>query len=187
MEWTREGLVAAGFEGFVSFAALPTSQVPAGPGVYVVLRPDAAPPVFLPENIGREIKGKRHTESVTTLEQAWLPDAEVVYIGKADLGKARSDGAPGPRGIAQRLKEYRLHGANLGGSHRGGRYLWQLRYSNALLVAWREDTAAAAHATETEMLDDFIDQYGKLPFANLQNGRGSRHRKARATPRMRQA
>lgn len=29
------------------------------------------------------------------------------------------------------------------------------------------------------MLDDFIDQFGKLSFANLANGRGSRHSRRR--------
>jgi len=180
MEWTRAGLTAAGFHGFVPFADLPASPVPPGAGTYVVVRPDTGPPAFLEANAGRAVPGRRHTEPLTTLEAAWVTGAEVMYIGKADLG------SKGDRGIAKRLDEYRLHGADLGGSHNGGRYLWQLRDSATLLVAWQE--SADAHATETEMLDDFIDQFGKLPFANLTNGRGSRHSRARRrAPRMEQA
>ena len=174
MEWTRAGLTSAGFRGFVPFAALPTSEVPTGAGTYVVLRPDSRPPVFLEVNTGRAVSGRRHSVPIATLEAAWVPSAEVVYIGKADLG------ASGRRGLAKRLDEYRRHGADLGGSHNGGRYLWQLRDSEALLVAWREEADVDARFMETEMLDNFIDQSGKLPFANLTNGRGSRHSRRRS-------
>ena len=173
MQWTREGLTSAGFVGFVPFASLPLSTVPDGPGTYVVLVPDARPPQFLYTNTGRAVSGRRHTEPITSLEDAWVSDTEVVYIGKADVG------SNGRRGLGKRLDEYRRHGANLGGSHNGGRYLWQLAASDELLVAWREEAEIDARLTETEMLDDFIDQFGKLPFANLANGRGSRHGKKR--------
>ena len=164
----------AGFRGFVPFAALPTSEVPIGAGTYVVLRPDSRPPVFLEVNTGRAVSGRWHSVPIATLEAAWVLNTEVVYIGKANRG------ASGRRGLAKRLDEYRRHGANLGGNHNGGRYLWQLSDSEDLLVAWREEADVDVRSMETEMLDDFIDQFGKLPFANLTNGRGSRHSRRRS-------
>lgn len=44
---TRTTLAERGFVGFVPFADLPHSTVPAGEGIYVVLRPATSPPVFL--------------------------------------------------------------------------------------------------------------------------------------------
>nr|WSY48920.1 hypothetical protein OG999_01340 [Streptomyces sp. NBC_00886] len=43
---TRATLAERDFDGFVPFADLPHSTVPAGEGIYVVLRPAASRPVF---------------------------------------------------------------------------------------------------------------------------------------------
>lgn len=124
------------------FAALPTSEVPAGAAIYVVLRPDSQPPVFFDTNSGQAVRGRRHSVPISDFDAAWVPDAEVVYIGKADRG------ASGDRVLSKRLDEYRRYGADLGGNHNGGRYLSQLRNSEDLLVAWREETDVDARSTE---------------------------------------
>jgi hypothetical protein len=140
----------AGLSGWVPFAALPTVDVPTGPGVYVVVRPSDEPPRFLGVSPAGHFKGRDPTVPVADLEALWVPDTHVVYIGKAELG------ARGRRGLRRRLDEYRRFGAGLPVGHSGGRRIWQ------------PDDADAAR-TETEMLAAFRARHGRLPFANMRH------------------
>jgi hypothetical protein len=87
------------------------------------------------------------------LSANWVSDAEVVYIGKAN-------------NLRRRLKEFAKFGAGHKIGHWGGRLIWQLEESHALLVAWKETPGRDPELVETELIAQFRAAYGQPPFAN---------------------
>ena len=77
--WTQDGLIKAGFEGFVPFALV--DQAPAGPGVYVVVRGGTDLPTYLERSPAGHFQGHDPTVDLGRLQDAWVADAVVVYIG----------------------------------------------------------------------------------------------------------
>lgn len=161
---SNPGFDLSGFSGWVPFAQLPESNVPAGAGVYVIIRPRSEPPAFLAVSPAGHLKGQDPTVPVSELEALWVPGAHVIYVGKANLGVS------GKRGLRKRLNEFRKHGAGSNAAHHsGGRRIWQLADHADLLVGWRETDDAEAARTESELIAQFRKHYGVRPFANMRN------------------
>lgn len=158
--WTREALTQEGFEGWLTFGQLAEKlpSITMAGGVYVVLR-EGRDPEFLPSNPGGRFKSRDPSVSSEALRANWVEDAPVVYIGKAD-------------NLRRRLREFMRfgHGAPIG--HWGGRLIWQLTDSAALVIAWRETPDEVPREVEAAMIGMFRSVWGKPPFANEPNRLG---------------
>ena len=162
---TIDALRGEGFNGFLTFEELrlDASAVPSSAGgAYVVVRQSTEAPGFLEESCGGHFKGRNPTEIVDVLERKWVPDAQIVYIGKGDL-------------LQRRLKQYARFGAGRPVGHLGGRYIWQLANSGELRVAWKAcANGETATQLEAKLVGRFKQLYGRLPFANIADPSGSR-------------
>jgi len=161
---TIDGLRGEAFDGFVTFEQLrkDANAVPLTGGVYIVARQASDPPAFLAESCGGHFKGRNPTELVDALESKWVPDAEVLYIGKGDV-------------LRRRVKQYASFGAGRPIGHWGGRYIWQLPDSDQLIVAWKAcDVDETPGYLEGRLATRFKQIYGRLPFANIVDPSGTR-------------
>src|SRR5437016_4111338 len=122
-----DSIKAHRFEGFMSISGLKASRysnVKNVSGVYMVLRLDTTPPVFLLRSTGGRHKGQDPTLPREQLQEQWVDRAIVVYIGQTiDLKK--------------RLHQYFDPQEGQSTSHNGGRCIWQLEGSKNLLVCWK--------------------------------------------------
>jgi hypothetical protein len=125
------------------------------PGVYVALRPDTKLPKFIYPGTGGTYQRKNPNVLIPVLEENWIHNASILYIGKAE----------GLHGLKQRIRQFMRFGMGNSSPHRGGRYIWQLEESRNLKIMWK----AIGHAAleESRMLHQFHGTHGRLPFANL--------------------
>jgi len=161
MWWS--GTDAAKAEGFVGFKSIrelrrtKLSDVPQRRGVYLVVRAATTLPVFLAMSVGGYFKGKNPTVESSLLKEKWVPGAAAVYVGKAG-GKGAT--------LRSRLGQYLKFGDGRPVGHRGGRYIWQIKDCESLLVCWKVTEGEAPEPVERRMLDEFTAAFGRLPFAN---------------------
>ena len=126
-------------------------------GVYLVLRVSEESPVFLTEGTGGYFKGKDPNVPISELSSNWIDGTPVVYIGKATS-------------LKKRLSQYLRFGEGMNVGHYGGRYIWQLKDSNDLLICWMP-TVDDPEAVENLMIEEFKKNHnGDRPFANLKDG-----------------
>ncbi len=160
MLFTRDGLAAAGFEGFQSVRDLRRTKLadtPCDRGVYVVLWPGEGTPGFRRVSAGGWFKCQDPSDPISALREKWVDGAQALYIGRA--------GGGGLGDLRMRIGKLLAFGAGLPIDHRGGRYLWQLVRSENLFVCWK--VVPNPEAVESRLINRFERAYGRLPFANL--------------------
>jgi len=151
-----------GFTGFKTVRELWASKevIPKQMGVYCVVNPDKNQPQFINPGACGSHKNKNPNVSIETLENNYISDTQIVYIGKA--GGSNLDAT-----LRSRLSAYLGCGKNKTCSHSGGRYIWQLKNYEDLIFCWKTLLNHEPEAIEKKMLKDFSIQFGDLPFANL--------------------
>lgn len=157
----EEFLRTEGFEGYLRIVGLPAGcpGVPRGPGVYVVLRRANSAPSFGDRSSGGWFKGKDPTVSEDLLREQWVDGSTTIYVGRA------SD-------LRQRLDLLARFGRGEAVAHWGGRYIWQLDDHEDLVVAWQDTTNQVER--EAELVAEFRETFGVLPFANINQPGGAR-------------
>ncbi|SHF23634.1 hypothetical protein SAMN05444405_106106 [Bacteroides luti] len=161
---TIEELKENGFIGFKSMKALfnDYSMISLSKGVYMILRIDRNEPNFLEVGSGGHFKGRNPNVPINKLNDEWVNDTIVVYIGKAGKDGSRAT-------LQSRLKQYFIFGQGGNVGHWGGRYIWQLNKSDDLLVCWKPVQNDDPAIVESDLIRDFKLRYGKRPFANLKD------------------
>jgi len=164
VEFQEIDLRGHGFEGFVKISYLKANGcdvIPKEKGVYIVAKEDSEAIDYLERSIGGHFKGKDPTVSISELKANWVDGAYVIYIGKA--GGAESNAT-----LLSRIDQLIEFGKGKDIGHSGGRYIWQLKDADELVLAWKRLPSNDPEQEETELIRDFRNQYGKRPFANLQ-------------------
>ncbi|HCY77641.1 MAG TPA: hypothetical protein DHV28_17150 [Ignavibacteriales bacterium] len=158
-----EHIKEVGFTGFKSVRDLfsDSSSIPKTKGVYLILNTESKSD-FLAIGTGGYFKGRNPNIPVAELKSNWVDNTIVVYIGKA--GKDGSNAT-----LQSRLKQYFRFGQRKNVGHWGGRLIWQLKNSHDLIVCWKALPSEDPRKYEANLIQQFILQFSKRPFANLAN------------------
>lgn len=150
----------AGFSGFKTVRQMldgGLSTLTSAEGVYMILNfnPSGDMPKFLTKGTGGFFKGKNPNVSIEELQANWVDGTPVIYIGKATSLKSR-------------LSQYMRFGQGANVGHYGGRYIWQIPNSENLVVCWKA-TGTDSRIVEADLIQQFVSEFGKRPFANLRD------------------
>lgn len=150
-----------GFTGFKTKRELflDSSCIPKQMGVYMVLN-NQAKPSFVLNGTGGFFKGKNPNVALSYLKDNWVDNAKVIYIGKAGSSTGKAN-------LYSRLNQYLSFGQGKNVGHWGGRLIWQLANAKDLIVCWKTLPDLEPREIEGFLIQEFVNQFGKRPFANL--------------------
>jgi hypothetical protein len=165
MPINAQSLKQDGFTGFRRLGDLDINRIPQKPGIFAVLRPDGYRPEFLARSTAGVFKKKDPTLKAEALDAEWVDGADVLFVGKA------GPGSKGNRGLRRQIQEFVDFGAGKPPGHWDGRLIWQLAAPASLIIAWKELPVEQLNAAEAGYHAAFVEEYGRLPYANLAQAR----------------
>lgn len=128
----------------------------------MILYPSAVAPKLRTLGSGSPFKGKNPNVSMQILQDNWVNNAAIVYIGKAGS-------VSGSATLQFRLKQYLNFGQGKPVGHWGGRLIWQLQLAEDLVVCWKTTPQQEPSVVESYLIGQFKEFYHKRPFANLKD------------------
>ena len=155
----KKDLEQKGFLGFVTIKKLTDNPdlAPTQKGVYMILRESENTPEFMKVGTGGFFKGKDPNVSISELQNNWVNNTPILYIGKATS-------------LQSRLKQYMNFGQGKNVGHYGGRLIWQLKDSQNFIVCWKPLTNEEPRKYEENLIKNFKKEHNEeRPFANLQD------------------
>ena len=161
----KKSLQTHGFTGFRPMNILEINRIPQRQGIFALLKPAGFEPRFLRTSTAGVFKKKNPSLPKDKLAAEWVPDADILFIGKA------SPGSKGNRGLRRQVSEFMDFGNGLPPGHWDGRLIWQLADAEDLILAWKELPAEELNRALAAYHAEFLQAYGKLPFANLVQAR----------------
>lgn len=155
-------LKEAGFIGFKSISELweNQSEIPNEKGIYLIINPENESKEFLVKGVGGFFKEKDPNVSLEELSRNWVDNSFVIYIGQAGGNGSAST-------LRKRLRQYLNFGKGRPVGHYGGRFIWQIQHHSKLLIAWKVLKNDDPKIIERQLINDFMNNYSKMPFANL--------------------
>ena len=165
MPINAQSLKQDGFTGFRPLGDLDINRIPQKPGIFAILRPDGFRRQFLAKSTAGIFKKKNPTLKMEALDAEWVDGADVVYFGKAGAG------SKGNRGLRRQVQEFVDFGKGKPPGHWDGRLIWQLAEAGSLIIAWKELPVEQLNAAEAGYHAAFVEEYGRLPYANLVQAR----------------
>ncbi len=167
--WTLDDIKANGFKGFIEIADLRRDNkiIPADRGVYLILKTDR-PHKFLKIGTGGHFKKKNPNVDISVLNDNWVDNSIVIYIGQA--GGIRN-GKWSDSNLRERLNKYFDFGIGKPVGHWGGRLIWQIDGNDRLIVCWKElpNKIKDPCLEESQLIEKFKTTFGRRPFANLRD------------------
>jgi hypothetical protein len=164
LEITERELKKNGFQGFITIGHLfnDRSKLPKEKGVYMILIPSSFIPKFKTVGTGGYFKGKNPNLTLEELQNNWVENESIIYIGKAgsETGSAT---------LKSRLNQYLNFGQGKAVGHWGGRLIWQLQNSENLIVCWKTTQGEEPSKVESKLIESFKAIHNKRPFANLRD------------------
>lgn len=160
----------SGFEGFLTFGELRKNDsiIPPIKGVYLILYLKKERPEFVTAGTGGFFKGRNPNVSLDELRTKWLDGMTTIYIGKAGGKAGGKVRGKSKATLHRRLRQYVEFGGGKPVGHWGGRYIWQIKDAENLVVCWKTlEGNADPEVVETSLLQEFKEKYKVLPFANL--------------------